>query len=172
MKRTKAFELLSKVAGSKFTAEEDKAAKILEALHFVTVKQDVAATVSDLVKSKKELSKDSIEDLAKQKGCLKKVEYSSKEFKFKGSLIIPTAVEWGKVLWNVFKENTAEELKDRKCLEKSIRGCLALFFRNKKSSFESEESIQPARRCYSIRSSSNQKKNSFRELRLSISRYQ
>ena len=118
--KNKAFKLLSKVAGSKFTAEEDKAAKILEALHFVTVKQDVAATVSDLVKSKIELSKDSIENLAKQKGCLKKVEYSSKEFKFKGSLIIPAAVEWGKVLWNVFKENTAEELKDENVLRKAL----------------------------------------------------
>lgn len=53
VEKNKAFELLSKVAGFKFTAEEDKAAKILEALHFVTVKQDVAATVSDLVKSKR-----------------------------------------------------------------------------------------------------------------------
>ena len=55
--KNKAFELFSKVAGSKFTAEEDKAAKILEALHFVTVKQDVAATVSDLIKSKKNFPK-------------------------------------------------------------------------------------------------------------------
>lgn len=55
--KNKAFELFSKVAGSKFTAEEDKAAKILEALHFVTVKQDIAATVSDLIKSKKNFPK-------------------------------------------------------------------------------------------------------------------
>lgn len=143
VEKNKAFELLSKVAGSKFTAEEDKAAKILEALHFVTVKQDVAATVSDLVKSKKELSKDSIEDLAKQKGCLKKVEYSSKEFKFKGSLIIPTAVEWGKVLWNVFKENTAEELKDENVLRKALEAAWP-------SSFGTRNLHSKAKRVFSL----------------------
>ena len=141
--KNKAFKLLSKVAGSKFTAEEDKAAKILEALHFVTVKQDVAATVSDLVKSKKELSKDSIEDLAKQKGCLKKVEYSSKEFKFKGSLIIPAAVEWGKVLWNVFKENTAEELKDENVLRKALEAAWP-------SSFGTRNLHSKAKRVFSL----------------------
>lgn len=141
--KNKAFKLLSKVAGSKFTAEEDKAAKILEALHFVTVKQDVAATVSDLVKSKIELSKDSIENLAKQKGCLKKVEYSSKEFKFKGSLIIPAAVEWGKVLWNVFKENTAEELKDENVLRKALEAAWP-------SSFGTRNLHSKAKRVFSL----------------------
>lgn len=141
--KNKAFELLSKVAGSKFTAEKDKAAKILEALHFVTVKQDVAATVSDLVKSKIELSKDSIENLAKQKGCLKKVEYSSKEFKFKGSLIIPAAVEWGKVLWNVFKENTAEELKDENVLRKALEAAWP-------SSFGTRNLHSKAKRVFSL----------------------
>lgn len=141
--KNKAFELFSKVAGSKFTAEEDKAAKILEALHFVTVKQDVAATVSDLVKSKIELSKDSIENLAKQKGCLKKVEYSSKEFKFKGSLIIPAAVEWGKVLWNVFKENTAEELKDENVLRKALEAAWP-------SSFGTRNLHSKAKRVFSL----------------------
>lgn len=141
--KNKAFELFSKVAGSKFTAEEDKAAKILEALHFVTVKQDVAATVSDLIKSKKELSKDSIEKLAKQKGCLKKVEYSSKEFKFKGSLIIPAAVEWGKVLWNVFKENTAEELKDENALRKALEAAWP-------SSFGTRNLHSKAKRVFSL----------------------
>ena len=141
--KNKAFELFSKVAGSKFTAEEDKAAKILEALHFVTVKQDVAATVSDLIKSKKELSKDSIENLAKQKGCLKKVEYSSKEFKFKGSLIIPAAVEWGKVLWNVFKENTAEELKDENALRKALEAAWP-------SSFGTRNLHSKAKRVFSL----------------------
>ena len=141
--KNKAFELFSKVASSKFTAEEDKAAKILEALHFVTVKQDVAATVSDLIKSKKELSKDSIENLAKQKGCLKKVEYSSKEFKFKGSLIIPAAVEWGKVLWNVFKENTAEELKDENALRKALEAAWP-------SSFGTRNLHSKAKRVFSL----------------------
>lgn len=141
--KNKAFELFSKVAGSKFTAEEDKVVKVLEALHFVTVKQDVAATVSDLVKSKKELSKDSIEDLAKQKGCLKKVEYSSKEFKLKGSLIIPTAVEWGKVLWNVFKENTAEELKDENVLRKALEAAWP-------SSFGTRNLHSKAKRVFSL----------------------
>lgn len=143
VEKNKAFELFSKVAGSKFTVEEDKAAKVLEALHFVTVKQDVAATISDLVKSKKELSKDSIEDLAKQKGCLKKVEYSSKEFKFKGSLIIPTAVEWGKVLWNVFKENTAEELKDENVLRKALEATWP-------SSFGTRNLHSKAKRVFSL----------------------
>ena len=141
--KNKAFKLLSKVAGSKFTAEEDKAAKILEALHFVTVKQDVAATVSDLVKSKIELSKDSIENLAKQKGCLKKVEYSSKEFKFKGSLIIPAAVVWGMVLWNVFKENTAEELKDENVLRKALEAAWP-------SSFGTRNLHSKAKRVFSL----------------------
>ena len=49
--------------------------------------------------------------------------------------------------FGTFSENTARGTQRRKCLEKSIRGGLALFFRNKKSSFESR-SIQPARRCY------------------------
>ena len=78
-----------------------------------------------------------------QKGCLKKVEYSSKEFKFKGSLIIPAAVEWGKVLWNVFKENTAEELKDENALRKALEAAWP-------SSFGTRNLHSKAKRVFSL----------------------
>lgn len=147
--KNKAFELFAKVASSKFTTEEDKVAKILEALYYLTIKKDIADIIATLAKSKKEITTKTLEQEIKKECGITNIKFSSKEFKFSGSLITPVANDWMKILSNVFNNYSKDDLKDETVLAQAVQ-------KEWPSSFGSKNLHSKAKRVFSLPATASQ----------------